>query len=568
MRNLISVGRLQAGEGRRMILSVALAAGATGAAIALLSTSGYLISRAAQRPMVIALAVTITAVRSFGIARAVLRYSERLASHELTLRQLARLRTTFFARLAPLVPGRLARQGRGELLARFVGDVDVMSDLYLRSLIPVLVAIVVIAGAAVAGALMLGTLGIVLAVALIADAVVSSWVADRAGAVSARRQAPVRAQLTGRLIEAIDGSGELALAGHTHRTVADLRAIDRRLAGLARREASASALAGALHALLSAAGLVAVLIVAIDGVHDHVLSGLFVAAAVFLFLGAREATAPLPVAAQRTRACATSAARLEEICAQQPLVTDPVAPASLPAGGPLVVADATVSYGPREAPVLEGLRFELRPGEHVALIGESGAGKTTLAELLVRFRDPVAGRVTLGGVDIRALAQDDLRSAVLLCGQDAHLFNTTVRENLRIGDRAAGDAELWRALAVVALEDWARALPEGLDTRVGQQGELVSGGQRQRLALARALLSPARFLLLDEPVAHLDPPLAERVMSNLLAFAGDRGVLVITHDTATLGGCDRVLRMAGGRLSEAGERIEPERIFALATAER
>ena len=189
MRSLISVGRLQAGEGRRLVLSVALAAGATGAAVALLSTSGYLISRAAQRPMVIALAVTITAVRSFGIARAALRYAERLASHELTLRQLARLRTTFFHRLAPLVPGRLARQGRGELLARFVGDVDTMADLYLRSLIPVLVAAVVIAGAAVAGTIMLSTVGLVLAVALIADAVLSSWLADRAGAVSARRPA-------------------------------------------------------------------------------------------------------------------------------------------------------------------------------------------------------------------------------------------------------------------------------------------------------------------------------------------------------------------------------------------
>ena len=185
-----NLGRpLQAGEGRRLVLSVALAAGATGAAVALLSTSGYLISRAAQRPMVIALAVTITAVRSFGIARAALRYAERLASHELTLRQLARLRTTFFHRLAPLVPGRLARQGRGELLARFVGDVDTMADLYLRSLIPVLVAAVVIAGAAVAGTIMLSTVGLVLAVALIADAVLSSWLADRAGAVSARRPA-------------------------------------------------------------------------------------------------------------------------------------------------------------------------------------------------------------------------------------------------------------------------------------------------------------------------------------------------------------------------------------------
>ncbi len=549
MRRLLTVGRLQDGEGRRLALSIALAAGATGAAAALLATSGYLISRAAQRPMVIALAVTITAVRSFGIARAALRYAERLASHELTLRQLARLRSQFFARLAPLVPGRLARQGRGELLARFVGDVDAMADLYLRSLIPALVALVVIAGAAVAGWIMLSAIGIVLVVALGADAVLSAWLADRVGAVSGRSQAPVRAQLTGRLIEAIDGSGELALAGHTEQTVQQLRAIDGRLAALGRREAVASALAGGVHALLSAAGLVAVLVVAIAGVHDHVLSGLLIAAAVFLFLGAREATAPLPVAAQRTRSCLTSAARLAEISEQTPAVTDPQWPVVPPGRGSLEVSGVRVVYDGETAPVLDGAELTLDPGEHVALIGESGAGKTTLAEMLVRFRDPDRGAVTLDGVDIRDMTQDTLRAAVLLCGQDAHLFNTTVRENLLIGHRSASDDDLWGALEAVSLDDWARSLPGGLDGRVGQQGELVSGGQRRRLALARALLSPARFLILDEPVAHLDPDLAERVMANVLEHAEGRGILVITHDTATLGGFDRVLALARGRLS-------------------
>jgi ATP-binding cassette subfamily C protein CydC len=549
MRNLMTVGRLQEGEGRRMALSIALAAGATGAAAALLSTSGYLISRAAQRPMVIALAVTITAVRTFGIARAALRYAERLASHELTLRQLARLRSQFFARLAPLVPGRLARQGRGELLARFVGDVDAMADLYLRSLIPALVALVVIVGAAVAGWLMLSAIGIVLVVALGADAVLSAWLADRVGAVSGRRQAPVRAQLTSRLIEAIDGSGELAVAGHTDQTVQELRTIDARLAALARREAVASALAGGMHALLSAAGLVAVLVVAIAGVHDHVLSGLLVAAAVFLFLGAREATAPLPVAAQRLRSCATSADRLAEISDRAPAVTDPQWPVAPSGLGSLEVCGVRLLYDGESAAVLDGADLALHPGEHLALIGDSGAGKTSLAEILVRFRDPDRGRVTLDGIDIRDITQDDLRTAVLLCGQDAHLFNTSVRENLLIGRRTARDEDLWDALEAVALEDWARTLPQGLDSRVGQQGELVSGGQRQRLAVARALLSPARFLILDEPVAHLDPDLAERVMTNVLAHAEGRGVLVITHDMTTLGGFDRVLALAHGRLA-------------------
>jgi thiol reductant ABC exporter CydC subunit len=551
MKALLAIGRLEDGEGRRLALSVALATGATGAAIALLATSGYLISRAAQRPQVIALTVLIVAVRSFGLARATLRYAERLASHELTLRQLARLRTTFFARLAPLVPGRVTRQGRGELLTRFVADVDTMADLYLRVIIPVLVAFAVIVVCAGTGWLMLTGLGVVLAVSLLADAVGSTWLAHRVGATSVRRQGPVRAQLTGRLVEAIDGSGELALAGRSRRTVTELQAVDAQLGRLGRRDAVASAASGALHATLSAAGLIAVLLVAISGVHGHRLSGLMLAAAVFLFLGAGESIAPLPRAASRALACATSARRLEEICTETVPVSDASAPVALPGRGSLAVEGVGLRYGPSEPPVLSGAWLTVAPGEHVALTGESGAGKTTLAELLVRFRDPDAGRVTLGGVDIRNLKQDDLRSAVLFAGQDAHLFNTTVRENLLIADRSAVEPTLWAALAAVGLEEWATALPDGLATRVGQHGTLVSGGQRQRIALARALLSPARFLVLDEPVAHLDAPLAAEVMEGLLRRAGDRGVLVITHDTASLHRFDRVLRLESGRVLAA-----------------
>lgn len=267
-------------------------------------------------------------------------------------------------------------------------------------------------------------------------------------------------------------------------------------------------------------------------------------------LGARESIAPLPGAAQRARACATAAARLEQICAPPPPVNDPAIPSPLPGHGSLGVEHAILSYesgGPR---VLDGLDLELGAGEHVALIGPSGAGKTTLAELLVRFRDPDEGRVTLDGIDVRHISQDTLRAAVLLCGQDAHLFNTSLRENLLIADPGASDGDLWQALTVVELDDWAAVLPQGLDTPVGQCGELVSGGQRQRLALARALLSPAHFLILDEPTAHLDGPLAARVLERVLAHTPAQGVLVITHTTAALEHFDRVLELADGRLTQ------------------
>ncbi|MGA2925986.1 MAG: thiol reductant ABC exporter subunit CydC, partial [Solirubrobacteraceae bacterium] len=446
LRSLLAIGRPTARESRWLALSVALSAGATGAAIALLATSGYVISRAAQRPEIIALTVAIVSVRGFGITRAVLRYAERLASHELALRQLARLRTRFFQRLAPLVPGQLQGRGRGDLLARFVADVDTLQDLQLRVVIPALVAALVLAGATLAGWLMLGPAGSVLLVTLATAAISSTWASATVAAASGRHQAHARARLTGELIEAIDGSAELALAGRARHQVARLRDADARLAALGRRDAIAAALAGALHSLVTGAGLLVVLLVAIDGVRSGSLAGVLLAAVVFLFLGAGEAVMPLPAAARRLRACNAAATRLQEICEQAPAIVDPPAPKPLTGTGALALDGVVMRYGAGEQVVLDGVDLSLAPGEHIALIGPSGAGKTTLSELLVRFLDPVRGRVTLDGIDLREVAQEDLRRAVLLCGQDAHLFNTTIRENLLIADRDASDAQLWGAL--------------------------------------------------------------------------------------------------------------------------
>ena len=226
----------------------------------------------------------------------------------------------------------------------------------------------------------------------------------------------------------------------------------------------------------------------------------------------------------------------------------PVAP--VPGRAGLRLRDVRLRYGPAEPLVLDGAELRLAEGEHVALLGPSGAGKSTLAELLVRFRDPDSGVVCLDGIDVRELAVADLREAVVLCGQDAHLFNTTIRENLLLARRDAGEDDIARVLAAVELNDWVATLPDGLDTIVGEAGELVSGGQRQRIALARALLSCSRFLILDEPAAHLDAPLAERVTRSALALAGEdgRGVLLIAHSTAGAESCEEILRLCDGAI--------------------
>ncbi|HXD55331.1 MAG TPA: thiol reductant ABC exporter subunit CydC [Solirubrobacteraceae bacterium] len=539
---LLTAGRPQVGEGRRLALPVALSAGAAAAGIGLLATSGYLISRAAHRPQILQLMVVIVAVRALGLLRATLRYGERLSSHDLALRQLARLRVGFFRRLVPQPPGG-GRERGGDLLARFVGDVDSLSDITLRGVIPGLVAVAVIAAATLAAWLILPAAAGPVAGSLLAAALLVPWLAARVAASADARQAAARGRLSEQLLEALEGSEELLLYGRGGERIARLDAAEAELARLARRDAVAASVAKAAGGLIDAAGIVLLLAVAIAAVHGGTLDGVLLAALALLLLGSQESIAPLPAAARALRACAAAARRVLDVAERPVAVADPPRPRRVRGEGPLEARGVALRYGAGEPWALDGLDLTVAPGERVALVGPSGAGKTTLAELLVRFRDPDRGRVTLDGVDLRELAQEDVRGDVLLCAQDAHLFNTTIRENLLLARRDASEAELRGALAAVELEGWVDSLPHGLDTPVGADGELVSGGQRRRIALARALLSPARFVVLDEPTAHLDGPLARRVTANVLAACAGRGVLIVTHEPWLAARCDRVVRL-------------------------
>jgi ATP-binding cassette, subfamily C, bacterial CydC len=539
---------------RLLAASVALGAGAVLAAVGLLATSGYLISRAAQRPDILALGVAIAAVRSLAIARALLRYGERLVSHDLALRALADLRRRLFGRLVPLVPGGLPGVGRADLLSRFVADVDRLQDLYLRAIGPVAVAFVASAGSVAIAFALQPAAAAVLVAGLLAGGVLVPWLTRVTARAAGRRQAAGRAVLSAAIVEVAGGAAEIAMAGREHDWIERADRAGERLGRIQRRDALAGGVGAGLMTAVAGLTAVSVALVAIPAVRDDELAGVLLAAVILLALAAFEAVRPLAAAAAAIDACADAATRVEDVLERPVAVVDPVRPVTLPADGELALRRVCFRYAGRRPWLLDGVDLRLRPGSAVALLGPSGCGKTTLAELLVRFRDPTAGAVLLGGIDLRDAAQDDVRGAVCLGSQDAYLFAGSLRENLALARPGATEADLEGALARVGLRPWLAGLPDGLATTVGEQGAKVSGGQRRRIAAARLLLSPARFLIADEPAAHLDPDAAAALLGELAREAGKgRGVLVIAHERHGLDRFDEVLALRDGRLERAAD---------------
>ena len=368
-------------------------------------------------------------------------------------------------------------------------------------------------------------------------------VAAAIGRRSGRLEAAARGELTAELIDTIRGAPELAVYGRRTRA-SRLRRADRSLVRLARRAALAEGAGDGLRPLVTGATVAGVLAVAVSAHAAGDLDRVLIAMLSLLALAGFEAVQPLSQAARELAATLAAGQRLLELTDRDAAISDPAEPLPVPVQ-PFAVAleGVRARYAADEPPVLDGLDLRLEPGRHVALVGPSGAGKTTVANLLVRFVDPEAGRVTLGGRDLREYRQEDVRGAIAVAGQDSHLFSTTIRENVQLGRMDATDDQIEDALRRARILDWTRSLPDGWDTLVGEEGRELSGGQRQRLVVARALLADARVLVLDEPTAHLDVATAEGLIHDVLDAAGDRSILLITHRPEGLDRMDEVVAL-------------------------
>jgi len=550
----LAIARPAAG---RLALATLLGAGAIAAAIGLIATSAWLISRSAQRPEESAVALAIVGVQFFALSRGLCRYGERLVGHDAAFRVLSELRVSVYERLERLAPLGLPAFRSGDLLARLIDDVDSLQDLLLR-VVPAF-AIALVVGAATVGLvwLMLPAAGLILLGALLLGGILVPWLAGALAARAEARQAAARGALTSSVVDLIEGGPELMVNGAGAEYLARATAADADLTRIARSGARTAGIGQGLTSLCAGLAMWGGLLVGVSAVRAGRLDGVLLAGIALIPLVAVELVVGLPSATRTLQRVRRSAARVFEVLDTPPPVAEPANALPLPASPyVLQVRGLRCSYRGATRWALDGLDLDLTEGRRVAIVGQSGAGKSTLAGVLLRFLPYQGGSVTLNGVQIAAVQSDDWRRVVGLVAQDAHIFDSTLEENLRLARRDATADQLRAALAGARLLDWTEQLPAGLQTEVGERGERMSGGQRQRLAIARALLADFPVLVLDEPGEHLDTATADAMLADLLAVTQDRSTLLITHRLLGLQDLDEVIVLDRGRVLERGAHSE------------
>jgi len=539
----------------RFAASIAAGAASIASSIGLLTVSAYLISRAALHPPLLDLAVAIVGVRFFGISRAVLRYLERLSSHDLSLRLLSDLRTRVARAIHRLGPAGVASFRAGDLVGRVLGDVDEIQHVFVRVIAPPLIAAVIMALTILLAALWLPASILTILVPLLVAAIVVPWFTRRAGDAAGRTIAADRGRMIGQTVEIIEGAPVIVALGAEDELLAIADEAAERVARSERKAAWMHGFGEAAILVLIGVAVTGTLWVAAGAVRAGALDGVMVAVLAMLAITPFESVASLPSAFERLGRSLGAADRLFDVIDAEPPTRPPEHPVPLPVDHTLKVdrAEVIVASGER---ILGPIELSLSPGTRIGVIGETGAGKTTLAHVLCRFLDPTDGIVTVGDVDVRDVASDDMRSLVGYEDDRAFLFKGTIVGNVRIGDQNATDDEVRAVLDRVRLGPWIDSLPDGMNTDVGEGGEAVSGGQRRRLALARALLADFPVLILDEPISGLDPATAEAVMDDLIDATADRSLVLISHRAVGLDRMDEILVMEEGEIVARGTHDE------------
>ena len=534
----------------KLLLTAAVGLGALTvlASVGLMGTSGYLISRAAQRPPILDLMLAIVAVRFFGISRGAVRYAERMVSHDLTFRLLLRLRCWMYERLEPIIPGRCMSYHSGDLLSRLVADVETLQNLYLRVASPLIVAGIVTATTTGILWLLDPAVAVTVLIGLGLGGIVLPWATLSLARTTAHQQVVIRAALQRHLVESIGGMEEMLALGLEAIRLKDHEQMTHQLARLQRRQTFIGGLHQFVGNLVTWSTIVGVLLIVVPKIQAAEFPPILLAAAAFGVLASFEAIQPLPAAYQYLGQANEASQRIYEVIAEPPPIENTVDPAPVPAVPSFAFRNVTFTFPGAERPAISNASFDLPFGQRVAILGPSGAGKSAIVYLLCRFSDPQQGTVFLGEFPLRKYSAQQVRAQLSVVLQRPHIFNSSIRKNLLLARPEATDSELMGALEQAGLASFVENLPTGLDTLAGAEGSTFSGGQRQRLALAQAFLKDAPILVLDEATANLDPETERDVLDRVFQLTTGRTLVVITHRPENLFGLDAVLTLRDGQL--------------------
>jgi len=522
-------------------------------AVALLGTAAWLIAQASEYPPVLTLTVAAVLVRTFALGRAFLRYAERLVGHDAAFRGLTELRVQVYERLERLAPVGLGRFTKGDLLNRLVLDVDAALDLPLRIVLPWAQATFVSVVTVAFLAWLLPGVGLLLGVVVVLALIVAPLIIGRTTRRAERLLAPRKAELASVVVTALHGCADLSANGRIIDTTTRAHAIDDSVTELSRRESFALGIGGGTATVLQGLAVCATLVIAIPAVVSGRIEPVWLAVVALLPLALIDVLATLPGSALAFQRLKGSADRIAGVMDSPDPVVDPVNPARLGTQpSDISLSDLSASWSTVQ--VLSGISFDLVAGRRLAVVGPSGSGKSTLAACLMGFLS-YQGSARLGDIEIRDVGGDDLREHISVLSQQAHIFDTTIAENIRLG-REVEEQAIWLALEQAQLADWVRGLPKKLQTQVGTFGMSISGGEAQRLALARFLVQPRPIVVLDEPTEHLDSETAQDLERTMFDALAGFTTIVITHRLSSLHLADNVIVLRNGRVHERGTVTE------------
>ncbi|RVW00718.1 thiol reductant ABC exporter subunit CydC [Rhodococcus xishaensis] len=562
-RDLLRAIRLLDLSPRRILAAVAAGVATLGSALALAALSAWLITRAWQMPPVLDLTVAVVAVRALGISRGLFRYLERLATHDAALRGTTSARTMIYRRLADGDPAAAAGLRRGDLLARTGADVDALGDVVVRALIPIAVACVLALSAVMLLGLISPDAALVLAASLLVSGVLAPWLSARAARLAESESAAASAVFSETAVTALDHAAELRVAGRLGDVLGRAETTNRAAVRATDRATMQAAFAAAATPLAIGASVLGALLIGItlygpDGGTPGGMTPMALAILVLVPLAAFEATGALPAAAVAlTRARIASGrilALVDRAGEPRPEGTE------VPSGPGHLRARELRCGWPGSERATAPVSLDIAPGSRIAVVGASGAGKTTLLMTLAGLLPPCGGTVSSDGTPLERYRLDDLHRMIGFFAEDAHIFDTSVLENLRVARGDLTDAAALGALHAVGLGEWVDQLPRGVHTPLGGGARAISGGQRRRLLLARALVSPARVLLLDEPTEHLDAADGAAILHSLLdressLVEEDRTVVLVTHQLPPETRVDRVVTVGSDR-GDVGDRAD------------